>query len=113
MRVDVVVTGVLVLLAMVGISVYGWIQLPPDARVPIHHGIGGWGNWQPKRYALITYPVVGAVVYAVVLSATSHAASPGKTAPEVIAPLVLLVIFFSQYFAVMAAIRKKASGDDY
>ena len=103
MSVGTVVTGGIVLLAMVGISVYGWVTLPPDARVPLHRGPGGYGNWQPKAIALITYPVGGAVVFAIVLTATSSAKS-GKTASGFIAPLVMLVIAVTQYFAVRAAI---------
>jgi hypothetical protein len=104
------VTGVVILLATVGISVYGWRTLPPDARVPLHRGPGGFGNWQPKARALITYPVGGAVVFAIVLTATTSGNS-GKTPLEVIAPLAVLAIFFAQYFAVMAAIRKAGRSD--
>ena len=110
MRIDTCVGGVLVLLAMVGISVYGWRTLPPDARVPLHRGPGGFGNWQPKALALITYPVGGAVVFAIVLTATTHGKS-GKTPLEAIAPLAILVIFFTQYFAVMAAVRNAGRDD--
>ena len=110
MRIDTLVVGGLVLLAMVGISVYGWRTLPPDARVPLHRGPGGFGNWQPKARALITYPVGGAVVFAIVLTATTRGKS-GKTPLEVIAPLAILAIFFTQYFAVMAAIRKASRND--
>ena len=75
LSIDTLVVGALVLLAMVGISVYGWVTLPPDARVPVHRGPGGWGNWQPKAWALITYPVGGAVVFAIVLTATTRGKS--------------------------------------
>ena len=110
MRIDAVVIGVAVLLSMVGISVYGWVKLPPGARVPLHRGPGGYGNWQPKALALITYPVGGAVVFAIVLTATTRGKS-GKTPLEVIAPLAILAIFFTQYFAVMAAIRNAGRND--
>jgi hypothetical protein len=110
MSVGTVVAGVIVLLAMAGISVYGWATLPSGARVPLHRGPGGYGNWQPKALALITYPVAGAVVFAVVLTATSSAKS-GKTASAFIAPLVLIVIAVSQYFAVRAAISTGGRGD--
>jgi hypothetical protein len=111
MSIDTVVLGVAVLLAMVGMSVYGWLKLPPDARVPLHRGPGGYGNWQPKALALITYPVGGAVVFAIVLTATMSSVKSGKAAYGLIAPLVLLVIFFTQYFAVMAAIRNAGRDD--
>jgi hypothetical protein len=110
MSIGTVVAGVVVLLAMVGISAYGWVTLPPDARVPLHRGPGGYGNWQPKALALITYPVGGAVVFAIVLTATSSAKS-GTTAAGIIAPLVLLVVAVTQYFAVRAAISSAAGSD--
>ena len=96
---------------MVGISVYGWRTLPPDARVPLHRGPGGYGNWQPKALALITYPVGGAVVFAIAATATMSSVKSGKAAYGLIGPLVLLVIFFTQYFAVMAAIRNAGRND--
>jgi hypothetical protein len=34
------VIGGVLLLAMIGVSWYGWITLPADARVPIHFGVG-------------------------------------------------------------------------
>jgi hypothetical protein len=113
MGVGVVVGGVIVLLAMVGISAYAWVTLPPGARVPLHYGMGGYRNWQPKALALVSYPVIGAFVFAVVLGATSKAASSGKSTPEIIAPLVILIIAITQYFAVRAAINNKGSGDGY
>jgi hypothetical protein len=30
------VIGGVILLAMIGVSCYGWVTLPADARVPIH-----------------------------------------------------------------------------
>ena len=110
MRIDAVVVGVLVLLGMVGNSVYGWVKLPADARVPLHRGPGGYGNWQPKALALITYPVVGAVVFAIILAKT-WSEIPENAAFGLIAPLVFLVIFFAHYFAVMAAIRNAGRND--
>jgi len=110
LSIDTLVVGGLVLLAMVGISVYGWRTLPPDARVPLHRGPGGFGNWQPKALALITYPVGGAVVFAIALTATFSAISR-KPALGLIAPLAFLAIFFAQYFAVMAAIRNAGRND--
>ena len=110
MRIDAVVIGVAVLLSMVGISVYGWVKLPPGARVPLHRGPGGYGNWQPKALALIAYPVVGAVVFAIILAKT-WSEIPENAAFGLIAPLAILAIFFTQYFAVMAAIRKASRND--
>jgi hypothetical protein len=103
--------GGIVLLAMVAMSVWGARTLPPGARVPVHHGIGGYGNWQPKVFALVTYPVAGALVFAIIAGVVSPGGnSSGKTAPAVLAPVVLLVIAASQYGALRAVIR--ANGQD-
>jgi hypothetical protein len=109
MSIGTVVAGVVVLLAMVGISAYGWVTLPSDARIPVHRGPGGWGNWQPKARALITYPVGAAVVFAIVLTATSSAKS-GRPDLGIIAPAAALVIAVTQYFAVRAAIGNGGLG---
>lgn len=84
--------------------------MPPDARVPFHRGPGGYGNWQPKALALINYAVAGAAVFSIALTATFSAISR-KPALGLIAPLVILLIFFSQYFAVMAAVRNAGRDD--
>jgi hypothetical protein len=39
----------LLLLGMVGVSLYGASALPPGARVPIHFGPGAYNNWVPKQ----------------------------------------------------------------
>ena len=49
----VLVIGGVLLLAMIGVSWYGWITLPADALVPIHFG-AGYNNFVSKR-PLLTY----------------------------------------------------------
>lgn len=105
--------GGVVLLAMVAMSVWGARALPPGARVPVHHGIGGYGNWQPKVFALITYPVAGALVFALIAGVVAPGGtSSGKSAPVLLAPVVLLIVAASQYGALRAAIRANANGQD-
>ncbi len=42
-----------------GLAVVGWIQLPPDAQVPIHWGIDGQVNgYAPKAVGLLLIPAV-------------------------------------------------------
>jgi len=100
----IIASGVVVL-AMVGISLWGARALPPGARVPLHHGIGGYGNWQPKAFALISYPVIGAVLCGVAFSARSSA-----PATDIIFPVVLLIMAFSEYRAIVVAIRQSGRG---
>jgi hypothetical protein len=100
-----IIAAGVVALAMVGISVWGAVTLPPGARVPVHHGLGGYNNWQPKTLALITYPVIGVVVCGILFA--SHSSAKPTT---IIAPIVLLIAACSQYGAIRAAIRE--SGRD-
>jgi len=88
----VLVAGGALLLAMIGVSWYGWITLPPDSRVPIHFG-ADYNNFVSKRLGLVVHPAAGALVYAIsALAAHSSAkARPVFILPLVIFPLVILL----------------------
>jgi hypothetical protein len=51
----VLVIGGVLLLAMIGVSWYGWVTLPADALVPIHFG-ASHNNFVSKRLGLIVHP---------------------------------------------------------
>lgn len=106
MDLGLVVPGAIVVLAMVAMSVWGAVTLPPGSQVPVHHGLGGWNNWQPKKLALIVWPAISVFVYILLLATTSSASSSGKTAPSVLAPIAMVVIAFSYYNALRAALRE-------
>lgn len=110
MDLGLVVAGGVVVLALVAMSVYGAVKLPPGSLVPVHHGLGGYNNWQPKKFALVIWPAGGVIVYAVLLAATSSASSSGKVTPAVIAPVAMLVLAVSYYYALRAALREGRSG---
>jgi hypothetical protein len=86
-----IVIGALLLLAMVGISAYGAITLPADARIPLHYGIGSYGNFASKTVGLIVWPVGGAVIYGIFVAVSEHAMKPnhGSAGP---APLIMVVV---------------------
>ncbi len=45
--------------ATLGLAIVGWIQLPPDAQVPIHWGVDGQVNgYAPKAVGLLLIPAV-------------------------------------------------------
>ena len=91
MTTAVIVIGALLLLAMVGISVYGAVTLPSDARIPLHYGIGSYGNFASKTVGLIVWPVGGAVIYGIFVGVSEHAIKPnhGRAGP---APFIMLVV---------------------
>jgi hypothetical protein len=64
------VIGGVILLAMIGVSWYGAVTLPGDARVPIHFGVSD-NNFVPKRAGLVMHPAAGAVVL-LLLAFASH-----------------------------------------
>ena len=65
MSVALLVIDSLLLLGMVGVSLYGASALPPGARVPIHFGPAAYNNWVPKNVGLLLWPVGGGVVYVI------------------------------------------------
>jgi 4-amino-4-deoxy-L-arabinose transferase-like glycosyltransferase len=91
--------GGTLLLVMIGVSWYGWVTLPADARVPVHFGVG-YNNFVPKRLGLVMHPAAGAVV--LVLSAvTTHGSH--KSAPVFIFPLVMCLLVVVQVGAIKVA----------
>jgi hypothetical protein len=94
------VIGGVILLAMIGVSWYGWITLPADARVPVHFG-AGYNNFVPKRFGLVLHPAAGVLVF--VVSALDPKGSHGKAAPAFIFPLIMLVLLAVQVGAIKVA----------
>jgi len=85
-----IIDGVL-LLGIVGVSLYGSAHLPAGARMPTHLGPGGYNNWQPKAFALLTWPVVGAGIFVVLaVTARNHQQSSSLPIGLTIALAVML-----------------------
>ena len=99
------VIGGVLLLAMIGVSWYGWITLPADARVPIHFGVG-YNNFVSKRIGLIMHPAAGVLVYVIFALATHHSS---KSSPVFIGPLVLCVLLAVQVGAIKVARTKSGT----
>lgn len=106
-----IVIGGVIWLAMVSASYYGWITLPADARVPVHFGVAAYNNFVPKRVGLLLHPAVGALVYVIILVATSARATRGPRMPvEVILPLAMCLLLVVQAGAIRMARRRSGSG---
>jgi hypothetical protein len=96
---------------MIGISWYGAVTLPSDARIPLHYGLGYYNNFAPKTVGLILWPVGAAVVFAVLAAVAEHAIKPnhGKaSASLIILPIVLAVLIATQWGAISLARRNTA-----
>ena len=94
------VIGGVLLLAMFGVSWYGWITLPADARVPIHFG-PGYNNFVSKRVGLIMHPAAGVLVYVLLTLTTYHHSA--KSSPVFIVPIIMCVLLAVQIGAIKAA----------
>ena len=101
----VLVIGGVLLLAMFGVSWYGWITLPADARVPIHFG-AGYNNFVSKRLGLVIHPAAGAGVDVISALATHY---PGKSSPVFIVPIVMCVLLAVQVGAIKVARAKSGT----
>jgi hypothetical protein len=108
--VAILIIDAVLLIGIIGVSVYGARTLPPDARVPLHFGPAGYTNWQPRNFALVLWPAIGVVVY-IVLVATSHGQHSGHGLPvPVVLTAVLAIMLVSHVGALQAANRRSAGG---
>jgi len=104
--------GGLLVLAMIAVSVRGWLTLPSDARVPIRHGLRGYGNYLSKTAGLITWPAAGIIIYGLYVGVFAEdLATHYRTGlPLLFLPAVLVVLITVQMGAIRAA--GKSSGPD-
>jgi hypothetical protein len=110
-----VISG-LFLAAMIGISLYGARTLPPDARIPLHYGLGSYNNFASKSAGLVVWPAGGAVLFAILAALAGHAFRPSHphgsgTTPLIILPIALAVVAASQWGAIRLARNNTASPD--
>ena len=102
-----VVSGLLVGV-MIGISFYGTRILPPDARIPLHYGLGGYGNFASRKTGLVVWPAAGAVIFALMVGVSQGVIKPnhGSNATAVIIlPIALVVLVAAQWGAISRARR--------
>jgi hypothetical protein len=104
-----IVAGALILVAMIGIALYGAATLPADARVPIHYGIGAYNNFASKTVGLIMWPAAGAVIYGLFVALSEHVLRPnhrgGGSGPLIILLFVLALACAFEWGAISVARR--------
>ena len=110
-----VISGLLVGV-MIGISLYGSRILPPDARIPLHLGPGGYGSFVSKTTGLIVFPVIGVAILGLLAAVSAHAIKANHGGPGtvslIILPVVLAVIVFVQWGAISVARRNTTVRSD-
>jgi hypothetical protein len=104
------ISGVLVLV-MIGVSLYGARHLPPDVRIPIHFGLGAYNNFVSRNLGLVMWPAAGVLILGIFAGVQAGAVKPnhGGGAAPVLIPIALAVVLFTQVGAIRTA---RAGGTD-
>ena len=100
------IMGGALLLAMICVSLYGAVALPPGAQLPVHFGPAGYNRWVSKSTGLIIYPVLGAVVFTIVTISVKGHATHGSLNPAVGLIVALGVMLAAQIGALAVAITR-------
>jgi len=105
--------GGLLIVAMIAVSVRGWLTLPSDARVPVRHGLRGYGNYLSKTAGLVTWSAAGIVIYGLYIGVFAEDLAThyrGTGTPLAFLPVVLVVLVAVQIGAIRAAGRTSGRG---
>ena len=109
--------GIFLIVLMTCIYRYGNRAIPDNALVPVHAGPGGWDHWRPKKRGLLAWPIIGAVISAILVGAVALIQQAGNAdghhrgaaaAAITIAgwAIVVTVLPLSQYRAIQAALNR-------
>jgi len=106
------VIGGLLAGVIIGIAAYGWVTLPADARVPVHHGIGSYNRFLSKTAGLIVWAGVGLLLFGLQIAVSQYAIKPnhsGSSPALIIIPIVLAIAVPFEWGAIAVA-RRNALG---
>jgi hypothetical protein len=104
-----IIDGVLVL-AMIGVSLYGAAVLPPGARMPVHFGPVGYNQWVPRSVGLIMWPAGGVIVSVIIAVTVRHHQTHGDLGPVVGLSIALGIILVTQIGALAVALGRIRRG---
>jgi hypothetical protein len=96
------------LLAMIGVSLYGLARLPPGAQVPVHFGPGGYNRWVSKNAGLALWPAVGVLIYVILMVTSRKPQTHGG--PTTALTIVLGVILVTEIGALAVALGRSRRG---
>lgn len=103
MSLTALIIGGALLLAMVCVSLYGAVALPPGAQMPVHFGPAGYNRWVSKNTGLILHPVAGAVVYTIIVITVQDHRTHGGLGPAAGLSIALGIVLVAQIGAVAVA----------
>jgi len=100
------IIGGALLLAMICVSLYGAVLLPPGARMPVHFGPAGYNQWVSKNTGLVLHPLFGGVVYAIIVVTVRDHQTHGGLGPAVGLTIALGVVLIAQIGALTVAFTR-------
>jgi hypothetical protein len=102
------IIGGVLLLAIIGVSLYGAAALPSGAQVPIHFGPAGANRWLPKKTGLAIWPALGVIAYVIVLATDHDKGIHGSPATGI--TVALCVILATQIGSLAVALTRGRRG---
>jgi len=106
MSLTTLIIGGALLLAMICVSLYGAVALPPGAQLPVHFGPAGYNRWVPKKTGLVLHPAVGAVAYSIIVVNVRDHQTHGGLGPAAGLSIALGVILITQIGALTVALGR-------
>ena len=91
-----------VLAALVAVSVWGWKEIPRDARIPTRAGLSGVDFKMGKTTALISTPIIGVLVVAASASASDE---EGTSVLPLLGLVLLVFLLLTHLYSVRRAAR--------
>ncbi len=110
MSLGTLIIGGALLLAMICVSLYGAVTLPPGAQLPLHFGPAGYNRWVPKNTGLVLWPAIGAVIYTIIVITMKDHQTHGGPGPSVGLSIALGVILVTQVGALAVAVSRNRRG---
>lgn len=107
--ISLIIGGVL-LLAMIGASLYGTVTLPAGAQMPVHFGPTGYNRWVSKNVGLTIWPALGVLVYVILIVTNRTHQAHGGPGPAVGLSIALGVMLVTEVGALAVALSRSRRG---
>jgi hypothetical protein len=104
------IIGGALLLAMICVSLYGAVTLPPGAQMPVHFGPAGYNRWVPKNTGLVLHPAFGAAVFAIIAVTVRNHQTHGDLGPAAGLSIALGILLIAQIGALTVALSRSRHG---
>jgi hypothetical protein len=98
------------LLGIIGVSCYGAAILPARARLPMHFGPGGYGNWVPKNVGLLLWTVISVVIYVILAVTARGQQASGGHGLSIGLTIALAAMLVNNVVAIRIALARSGRG---